>query len=173
MVPYAMREGQESRKIVLEVVVAVVGIIVAAACALSDAPRPSLAMPVLQVKEQKRQGQLIAELQTALQQLQTRNTAVESETVALTRLLQGLRAELAGLKEGHTALQTQVTTTVAKLQQLETALEQTNERVANSVDPKALLQATKERDEALAQSKQSDDQVRQLTLKLQKAGLFP
>jgi septal ring factor EnvC (AmiA/AmiB activator) len=168
-----MREGQESRKIVLEVVVAVVGIIVAAACALSDAPRPSLAMPVLQVKEQKHQGQLIAEIQTAMQQLRTRNTAVETETVAITRLLQGIQAELASLKEGHTALQTQVTTTVAKLQQLETAIQQTNKRVANSVDPKALLQVTKERDEALAQSKQSDDQVRQLTLKLQKAGVFP
>jgi chromosome segregation ATPase len=173
MVPYCMREGQESRKIVLEVVVAVVGVIIAAACALSEAPRPSLATPIIQGKELKHNRELIAGLQTALQQVQTRNTAVETETVAITRLLQGIRAELAGLKEGHHSLVTQVTTTVAKLQQIEAVVQQTSERLANSVDPETLLQVTKERDEALAQSKQSDDQVRQLTLKLQKAGLFP
>ncbi len=173
MIPYYEREGNESRKIVLEIGVAVTGIIISAACTLSSAPRPSLAAPMLQEKELKQSKQLIAELQTALRQMQTRNTAVETEMVALTRMFQGARSELAGLKEGHNSLETQVTTTVAKLQKLETAVQQTNARLANSVDPKALLQATKERDEARAQSKQSDDQVRQLTLKLQKAGLFP
>lgn len=168
-----MREGQESRKIVLEVVVAVTGVIIAAACTLSEAPRPSLATPMIEGKELKHSKELIAELQTVLRQLQTRNTAVETEMVAVTRQLQGVRAELAGLKEGHHSLETQVTTTVAKLQQLETAVRQTSERIANSVDPDTLLQVTKERDEALTQSKQSDDQIRQLTLKLQKAGLFP
>ncbi len=173
MVPYCMSEGQESRKNMLEIGVAVVGVIIAAACALSDAPRPGLTTPVVQGKEEEHRGQLIAELQTALQQLQARNTAVEAEMVAINRLLQGVRSELAGVKEGHNSLETQVTTTDAKLQKLETAVRQTSERVANSVDPKALLQVTKERDAALAQTKQSDDQVRQLTLKLQRAGLFP
>ncbi len=149
------------------------GIIVSAACALSDAPRPSLATPMVQEKEVQHNRQLIAELQTALQQFQTRSKAVETDFAANARLLQDLRAELASLKKGHNALETQVTTTAAKLQQLETAVQETSKRLANGVDPKALLQATKERDEALAQSKQSDDQVRQLTLKLQKAGLFP
>ncbi|MCL5279921.1 MAG: hypothetical protein M1376_08460 [Planctomycetes bacterium] len=173
MVPYYVREGHESRKIMLEIGAAVAGIIVAAACTLSDAPRPSLATPILQGKELKQNKQLIAELQTTLRQLQTRNKAVEADLMANARLVQDLRSELAGLKSGHNLLENQLTTTVAKLQQLETTVQQTNARLANRVDPKALLQATKERDEALAQTKQSDDQVRQLTLKLQKAGLFP
>jgi hypothetical protein len=168
-----MREGYESRKNMLEIGAAVVGVIISAACALSDAPRPGLTTPVVQGKEQEHRGQLIAELQTALQQLQARNNIVEADMATITRLLQGVRSELAGVKDGHNALETQVITTVAKLQKLETVVQQTSERVANSVDPKALLQATKERDEALAQTKQSDDQVRQLTLKLQRAGLFP
>jgi chromosome segregation ATPase len=168
-----MREGPESRKIVLEIGAAIVGIIVSAACTLSDAPRPSLATPMVQEKEVKHSRQLIAELQTALQQLQTRNNAVETDLAANARLLQDLRSELASLRKGHNSLETQVTTTVTRLQQLETAVQQTSERVAKSVDPKTLLQVTKERDEAIAQTKQSDDQVRQLTLKLQKAGLFP
>ncbi len=173
MVPYYEREGHESRKIVLEIGAAVAGIIISAACTLSSAPRPSLATPMVEQKELKHSKQLIAELQTALQQVQERNKAVEADLVANARLLQDFRSELAGLKNGHNALENQLTTTVAKLQRLETAVQQTSERVAKSVDPKVLLQVTKERDEALAQSKQSDDQVRQLTLKLQKAGLFP
>ncbi len=157
----------------LEIGAAVAGIIISAACTLSDAPRPSLAAPLVQEKELKQSKQLIAELQTALRQIQERNKAVEADLAANARLLQESRSEVAGLKNEHNSLENQVTTTVAKLQQLETAVQQTNQRLANSVDPKVLLQATKERDEALAQTKQSDDQVRQLTLKLQKAGLFP
>jgi len=157
----------------LEIGAAAAGMILLALCAISDVPRASRTLPVRPAKEPGRNGSSIAELQTATQQLQARNSALETEMATLTHLLQGFRSELAGLKEGHNSLEAQVTTTVAKLQKLETTVQQTSERVANGVDPKVLLQITKERDEALAQTKQSDDQVRQLTLKLQHAGLFP
>jgi chromosome segregation ATPase len=173
MIPYCLREEDRPRTNRLEIGAAVAGMIILAACAIADVPRPSRTTPMAQGKEPQRAGPSLAELQTATQQLQMRNSAVETEVTTLTRLLQGVRAELAGLKEGHDSLETQVTTTATKLQKLETAVQQTSERVANSVDPKVLGQVTKERDEALAQSKQSDDQVRQLTLKLQRAGLFP
>jgi len=173
MYPYGIREEYEPRTSTLEIGAAVAGMILLAACAIADVPRPSLTTPVGRGKEEERSGQSLAELQTATQQLQARNSAVEAEMAAITHLLQGVRSELAGLKDGHSSLEAQVTTTVAKLQMLETAVQQTSERVANAVDPKVLLQITKERDEALAQTKQSDDQVRQLTLKLQRAGLFP
>ena len=173
MIPYYMREGQESRRNMLEIGAAVAVVILAAACAIANVPRLGRATPVVQGKEQEHRGQLVAELQAALRQVQERNKAVETDLAASARLLQDLRSELANLKNGHSLLETQVTTTVAKLQQLETTVQQTNERLANSVDPKALRQVTNERDEALAQTKQSDDQVRQLTLRLQRAGVFP
>ncbi len=173
MIPYGMREGQESLRNTLEIGAAVAGMILLSLCAIADVPRASRTTPVVQRKEQGHSGPALAELQTALQQLRARNSAVETEMATLAGLLQAVRSELAGLKEGHNALAGQVTTTVAKLQQLETTVQQTSARIANSVDPKMLLQVTKERDEALAQTKQSDDQVRQLTLKLQRAGLFP
>jgi septal ring factor EnvC (AmiA/AmiB activator) len=173
MIPYCLREEHESRTSRLEIGAAVAGMIILAACAIADVPRPSRTMPAGRGKEQEHSRQSLAELQMTTQQLQARNNAVEAEMTTLTRLLQGVRAELAGLKEGHDSLEVQVTTTATKLQKLETTVQQTSERVANSVDPKVLLQVTKERDEALAQSKQSDDQVRQLTLRLQRAGLFP
>ena len=173
MVPYCLREEHEPRTNTLEIGAAVAGMIILAACAIADVPRPSRTTPVGREKGQDPGGQSLAELQTATQQLQARNSAVETEMATIARLLQGVRAELAGLKEGHDSLEARMTTTVVKLQKLETTVQQTSERVAKGVDPKALLQVTKERDEALAQTKQSDDQVRQLTLKLQRAGLFP
>ena len=173
MVPYCLREEHEPCTKRLEIGAVVAGMIILAACAISDVPRPSRTTPAGRGREQDRGGQSLAELQTATQQLQARNSAVESEMATLARLLQGVRAELAGLKEGHDSLAAQVTTTTATLQKLETTVQQTSERVANGVDPKVLQQVTKERDEALVQTKQSDDQVRQLTLKLQRAGLFP
>jgi septal ring factor EnvC (AmiA/AmiB activator) len=175
MIPYYMREGQESRRTMLEIGVAVAVVILAAACAVSSVPPLGRTMPVVQgqEKQQEHRGQLAAELQAALQQVQERNKAVEADLAANVRLLQDLRSELAGLKNGHNLLATQLTSTVAQVQQLETTVQQTSERLANSVDPKVLQQVTQERDEALAQTKQSDDQVRQLTLRLQKAGVFP
>lgn len=173
MVPYCMRETHEPRTNMLEIGAAVAGMIILAACAIADVPRLNLPTPVGRGKEPGHNGPSLAALQTATQQLQARNSAVEAEMATITRLLQGARSELAGLKEGQDSLEAQVTTTVAKLQKLETTVQQTSERVAKGVDPKALLQATKERDEALAQTRQSDDQVRQLTLKLQRAGLYP
>jgi len=168
-----VREADEPRKNMLEVGTAVAGVIILAACAISNVPRPRLTAPVARTKEPALSGPSTTELQTATQQLQTRNSALEAEVATMARLLQGFRAELAGLKEGHSTLEAQVTTTVTKLQKLETTVQESSERLANAVDPKVLHQTTKERDEALAQSKQSDEQVRQLTLRLQRAGLYP
>jgi len=173
MVPYYMREEHQSHKNTVEIGAAAAGMILLALCAISDVPRRSPPTPVVRATAPESGGRSLADLQTTLQQLQARNSAVEAETTSIARLLQGLRSEWAGLKEGHSSLEAQVTTTVAKLQKLETAVQQMSERIAKGVDPKALLQVTKERDEALAQTKQSDDQVRQLTLKLQRAGLYP
>jgi len=173
MYPYSMREAEEPRRNALEIGAAVAGMIILAACAISDVPRPGLLTSAARTKEPGRSGPSTAALQTATQQLQMRDTAIEADVAALTRLLQGARAELASLKEQHSTLEAQVTTTVAKLQKLETAVQESSARLANAPDPKVLLQATKDRDEALAQSKQSDEQVRQLTLKLQRAGLYP
>jgi hypothetical protein len=59
------------------------------------------------------------------------------------------------------------------VQQLEATVRQTSERMVKFTGSDALQKIAKERDDALAQTKQSDEQVRQLTLKLQKAGVYP
>jgi septal ring factor EnvC (AmiA/AmiB activator) len=174
MIPYCMREEQEPRKNTLEIVAAVVAMGILVACAFSDAPRLHLTTPAArEAREREQNRQSFAELQATTRQLQTRNDAMQAELAKTTRLLESTRSNLAGLTEGHNALNTQVATTAAKLQQFETTVQQTSERMAKFSESAVLQRITKERDDAISQSKQSQDQIRQLTLKLQKAGVYP
>ena len=169
-----MREEQEPHKDTLELVAAVGAIVILVACAIADVPRLGRTARAAQdVKDRELDRQPFTELQAAMHQLQARNSATDTDLVKIARLLENTRSELAGLKEGHNALNTQVATTTAKLQQLEAAVQQTNERIANSGDSAVVQKIATERDEALARSKQSNEQVRQLTLQLQKAGVYP
>lgn len=174
MVPYSMREAREPRKDVLEVVAAVLAFIVVLACAVSDVPRLYLTTPAARaVKERESNRQSFAQLQTAARELQARDEALQAELAKITRLLETTRSNLANLTEGHGALSTRVTATATKLQQFETTVNQTNERLTKFSESAVLERVTKERDDATTHAKQSDDQIRQLTLKLQKAGIYP
>jgi chromosome segregation ATPase len=166
MYPYSLREEREPRKDMLEIAAAVTATAILFACALSDLPRLTHTLRDSQAQEREQNRQFMG-------QLQTRNNAVEAELAKVTQLLESTRSELAALTKGHGTLGTQVTTATARLRQLESTVQQTSERVAKFGDPGALQQIAKQRDEAMAQSKQSEDQIRQLTLKLQKAGVYP
>lgn len=174
MYPYHMREAEEPHKETLEITTAVVAALILIACAVSGVPRRSPTTSAGQItKEREPKGSSVTEAQAGLHQLQIRNTALEADVVKIARLLEDARSELARLKEDHNTLGTQVAATVTRLQQLETTFQQASDRVAKSGESATVRKIAKERDEALAQVKQSDDQVRQLTLKLQKAGVFP
>jgi septal ring factor EnvC (AmiA/AmiB activator) len=174
MIPYGMREKQELGKNVLEVAAAVVAIAFLVACAYTDAPRLSLATPAARaVREREQNRQSLAELQAATQQLQTRNEALQAELAKMMGLLENTRSGLSRLAESHNSLGSQVATTSARLQQFETAMQQANERLSQFSESAVLQRITKERDEAIAQTKEREDQVRQLTLKLQKVGVYP
>jgi septal ring factor EnvC (AmiA/AmiB activator) len=161
-----MREEQEPGRNVLEILAAVAAMAILVVCAISGLSGLGLTMHADQAKAREQNNRSIA-------QLQTRDNALETDLANMARLLQTFRSDLAKLAAGHDTLGTQVTTTAAKLKQLEATVQQTGGRVANSGDAAALQQVAKQRDEALAQSKLSDDQIRQLTLKLQKAGVYP
>jgi chromosome segregation ATPase len=173
-VPYCMREVSEPRRDRLEIVAAVAAAVILVACALSSVPYVNQTTPAARAtrtREQDRQS--VVQLQTTTHQLQTRNEAVEAQLTKITRLLEGTRSDVAKLTEGHGTLGTQVATTTAKLQQLDTTVRQTSERLAKFSESDAVKKVTKERDDAVTHSQESDNQVRQLTLKLQKAGVYP
>jgi hypothetical protein len=88
-------------------------------------------------------------------------------------LLTSTRSDMAGLIEEHKTLSTQMAATTARLQQIETTVRQANDRFAKFNESAALQKISKERDDAVTQAKQNNDQIRQLTLQLQKAGVYP
>jgi hypothetical protein len=172
--PYAMREESEPRRDSLETAAAVAALVILITCVISSAPRVAqMARGGQSVQERQQDKQALAELQTTATQLKARNEALGAELAQVTRLLESTRSNLARLTEGHNALGVQVTTTAAKLQQLETTVQQAREQMAKFDGAGTLEKIVQQRDQAVAQSKQSDEQVRQLTLKLQKAGVYP
>ncbi len=174
MYPYYMREVPEPGENGLEIVAAVAAIVLLLACTMSNMSRPNqtaAAVPTAGAQEQDRQA--IADLHTTTSQLQVRNEAIEAQMTEMAHRSESTRSAVAKLAEDHTALSTQVTATTAKMRQLEAAVRQATARAANGVDPNTVQKITKERDEALTQAKERGDQVRQMTLALQKAGVHP
>lgn len=174
MLPYGMREESEPRRDSLETATAVAAIVILLTCVISSAPRVAQVTRGGQsVQERQQDQQALADLQLTANQLKTRNETLGAELAQVTRLLESTRSNLARLTEGHNSLGTQVTTTAAKLQQLETTVQQASEQMAKFDGAGTLEKIVQQRDEALAQSKQSSEQVRQLTLQLQKTGVYP
>ncbi|MCU0917777.1 MAG: hypothetical protein MUC88_24925 [Planctomycetes bacterium] len=165
MYPYSLREEPEPRKEIFEIVVAAVTVAILVACALSDLSVLSQMTPgsATHAREQTRQS---------LAQVQTRNEALTAELTKVSQRLESTRSDLTKLTEAYNKLGTLATATTTRLNQLETMVQQANERMAKINESAAVQQIAKQRDEAIVRSKQSDDQVRQLTLRLQKAGIY-
>jgi chromosome segregation ATPase len=167
MYPYYMREEPEPRRENLEIVAAAATLGILLACVISNTPRLNLTTSAAQAARAQEQGK------QALAELQTQNEAVEAQMAKLARLLESTRSDLTRLTEGQNTLHTQVAATTGRMQQLEAAVQQTTEQMAKFSGSGVLQKITKERDDAVAHAQQREDQVRQLTLKLQKAGVYP
>ena len=174
MVPYEMREIREHRKEALEVGAAAAALLVLLLCSVSDIPRVYLTTPAARTAQQRESNrQALARLEAAKQQLEAREDAMQAELAQLTRLLQNTQSQLASLTEGQKGLEARATTTATRLQQFEITVHQTNERLTQFSESQVLERITKERDNALLQARQGDDQIRKLTLQLQRAGVYP
>ena len=109
-----------------------------------------------------------------IQDLRTRDSSLESELKKLTKLLESTRADLASFRQVHDTLIAQVAVTTAKMQEIEGKMQDTKAQAGKLSEYAALQeQLQKERDEALTQAKDAGERVRELTLKLQRAGVYP
>lgn len=170
MLPYYMREEATPGKAKLEIAAAVVAIGLLVVCAMVRAPRLNLTTPAAQAaRAQEQTLQSLAEFRATLGQLQTRNEAAAAQLADVTSQLKSTRSDLAK----YNTLGTQVASTTSKVQELETSVRQTADRLAKFSESAVLQKVTKERDEAVTEAKARGDQVRQMTLALQKAGIYP
>ncbi len=171
---YYMREESQPRRRWLEIGAAVAAAIILIICMISSVPYVNETTRGARLaKEREQDRQALTQLLATTRQLQARNQAAETQLANVTRLLEGARSDVSKLTEGHGTLRTQVATTTAKVQQLDTVVHQNSEELAKISGTDIVRKITKERDEAITRSKSSDSQVRDLTLKLQRAGIYP
>jgi chromosome segregation ATPase len=171
---YYMREESQPRRRWLEMGAAVAAAIILTICMVSSVPYVNETTRGARIaKEREQDRQAMAQLQVVTRQLQARNQAAETQLAHVARLLESTRSDVSTLTEGHGTLRTQVATTTAKVQQLDTVVQQTSEELAKISGTDIVRKITKERDDAILRSQNSDGRVRDLTLKLQRAGIYP
>lgn len=172
--PFSMREEPQPGRERLEIAAALAAAAILIACVVSNVPYVNQTTPGARAAKARQQDrQSIVQLQTATRDLQTRNEALEAQVAKMSRLLESTRSEVAKLTEGQSSLNEQMVAATAKVQQLDATVRQSNERLIKFSESDTLQKLSKERDEALARSKDGDNQIRDLTLKLQKAGIYP
>jgi chromosome segregation ATPase len=115
----------------------------------------------------------ISRLVAALTATQKEQASLQTEAAEKGRLLEQMRSELATLTEERDALVAQVATADAKVQELNTKLETTGMEAAKLKEFLSLQEVVEERDNAAERAKKAEDRIRELTLELHRAGVWP
>lgn len=170
MPTYCVRERERAGGDNLERALGVVILLVLAACGLANVPMPSRAT-VEDISVGLRRDQVRA---AEIQDLRTRNGSLEAELRKLAKSLETTRSDFTSFRQVHDTLIAQVATATAKLQEFEGKFQDTKTQAAKMSEFASLQeQLKKERDEAMTQAKDAAERVRELTLRLQRAGVYP
>lgn len=111
---------------------------------------------------------------TVARELRTRDGSLEKELKDLSKTIESTRADLASFRVVHDTLIAQVAASTAKVQEIESRIQETKTQAGKLNEYAALQeQLRKERDEALTQAKDATERIRELTLQLQRAGVYP
>ncbi|HNY78453.1 MAG: hypothetical protein RBS72_18060 [Sedimentisphaerales bacterium] len=116
---------------------------------------------------------LISELAATLESARQDNTSLRAEAVETGRLLEQVRCELAALKQERDTLIGQVAVANEKLRELDSRLQTTGLEAAKLKEFLSLQETQKERDDAAERAKKAEDRIRELTLQLHRAGVWP
>ncbi len=162
-----MRERTKER---LEIGAGIAAIGVVLVCALGSVPNPNRTGRSVADRHSRRQ---IARLEAALQQMQAQNTLLENGLGQLVDALQNTRADMAGLARRQQVLDGRVATTTNVVEQLQATVEETHRHALKLSEFVSLHELLKERDDARNQAKDAGDRIRELTLRLQREGIYP
>ncbi len=114
-------------------------------------------------------SQLAASLTTARQD----QAALRTQAAQTEQLLDKVRSELDALMQERDALVAQVAVANQRVQELETRLQTTHLEAARLKEFLSLQEIKKERDEAMDKATKAEDRIRELTLQLHRAGVWP
>lgn len=153
-----------------EGVVGIVVLLMLVACGMASVPKPHRIAGEELAISLRRDKQRAAEIQS----LRDENESLQSKLQSLSKTLESTRADLASFRQAYDTFYSQAVTTTAKVQEIESTIEDAKAQSEKIRKYTALQeQLQKERDEALTQAKDAADRVRELTLKLQRAGVYP
>ncbi len=112
---------------------------------------------------------LVATLESARQE----NASLRAEAAETSQLLEQARCELAALKQERDTLIGQVAVANEKVRELDSRLQTTGLEAAKLKEFLSLQETQKERDDAAERAKKAEDRIRELTLQLHRAGIWP
>lgn len=166
---YRIEETESSGSRHAEMILAIVVLAVLVACGLASVPVPSRISEEEAIALRREKMRV-----TEIEGLRTRDGAMESELKKLTKALEGTKSDLASFRQVHDTLIAQVALTTSKMQEVDGRIEDTKAQAERLSEYAALQeQLQKERDQALTQAKDAGQRIRELTLKLQRAGVYP
>jgi chromosome segregation ATPase len=170
MQTYRMQERERTGYENAETILGIVILVVLVACGFANVPMPSRATSEASSISLRRDKLRAAEIQ----ELRTRDGSLEAELRRLSKAIETTKSDFVSFRQVHDTLIAQVATTTAKLQEFEGKF-QDGKTQATKINEYAGLQEQlkKERDEALTQAKDAAERVRELTLRLQRAGVYP
>jgi uncharacterized phage infection (PIP) family protein YhgE len=115
----------------------------------------------------------ISRLLTALASTQQANASLHAEVAESGQLLEQARSELAALTQERAALVAQVAAANEKVRELDNKLQTTGLEAAKLKEFLSLQEIQKERDDAAERAAKAEDRIRELTLALHRAGVWP
>lgn len=115
----------------------------------------------------------ISTLLTSLVSTRQDNVSLRAEVTETARFLEQVRCELATLKQERDTLIGQVAVANEKVRELDSRLQTTGLEAAKLKEFLSLQETQKERDDAAERAKKAEDRIRELTLQLHRAGVWP
>jgi len=168
----------------LEVVVAVVGVVIAfIGTVASPGPDRPMSRNAL-ASANGRMTKHIAEMQTALKTIREYNSGLQTQLAQARQSLEDAHAgarrsqeeaqsELAALMQERDALGAQLTTSTEKIRDLETKFQMASAEADKLKQLLSLHDATLERDAAKERAQKAEERIRELTLQLHRSGIWP
>jgi chromosome segregation ATPase len=159
----------EKQRLILETVVILAGLVLALISTFGPVPALDPEEWAFQQHDRAR----LASLEAALRKLEARNDDLLRELALLEPMVERAASDTAWLQEGYDALSMQVTTTTARLADLDRAVNQTQAQTAEVSELLSLHKILAQRDEAKEEAERNAEVIRDLTLKLHRAGVYP
>ncbi len=163
----------EEKSSVFENVTAAVGVVIVLASTLSG-PRLASNMSREELaKDGARKAQRLEMLQTWLNTAQQGNESLRAQLASANSRLEKAHAEINVLTEECSGLKTQLASATGQLQDVSGQLQELKQEMAKFQEILSVQQVADERDDALERAKKAEERVRDLTLQLNRAGIWP